>query len=279
MSHNNACNACDAAGSRSKCSNCKTPYCSASCQKADWPSHKALCNAICNALSDIRAGALSKECHACSTPLSTEQAIIQNCTACRFATYCGVACQAAHWPEHGRICERVGKAVFTSTLERAEKGDSISMCNAGMLYEHGHAGAPNDLIEAVKWYSRSALLGDTTAMYSLGLCIQAGKGVDKDDEEAFKWLLRAANHGHVQAQYSVGKCFHHGRGVDANPDNAFKYYIRSGLARYPRAQVAVALCFFQGIGVPVNIEVGESWMSRAALNGDELAQKTLRLLC
>jgi len=39
-------------GSMKKCSECQAPYCSETCQRADWPKHKPVCNAISAQIND-----------------------------------------------------------------------------------------------------------------------------------------------------------------------------------------------------------------------------------
>ena len=45
----------------------------------------------------------------------------------------------------------------------ADKGDARSQCSLGVLYEQG-SGVSQDYVEAYKWYSLSAALGDTNAV-------------------------------------------------------------------------------------------------------------------
>ena len=44
-------------------------------------------------------------------------------------------------------------SMMMAMKEKAEKGDAEAQVYMGMLYEHGHAGVPQDKVEAYKWYT------------------------------------------------------------------------------------------------------------------------------
>jgi hypothetical protein len=46
-------------------------------------------------------------------------------------------------------------------------------------------------VEAVKWYSKAALQGNTEAQLNLGICYTLGEGVSKNYILAYKWMLLA----------------------------------------------------------------------------------------
>ncbi len=58
-------------------------------------------------------------------------------------------------------------------------------------------------MEAVKWWTKAALLGYAEAQYNLGLCYGNGDGVEKSYEEAVKWLRKAATQGHTEAKQTL----------------------------------------------------------------------------
>jgi TPR repeat protein len=71
-------------------------------------------------------------------------------------------------------------------------GFAGSQNNLGDQYEKGH-GVKQSAADAIYWYTRSALLGEPTAYWSLGLCFADGIGVQKDLVEAYFWLVLAVN--------------------------------------------------------------------------------------
>jgi TPR repeat protein len=71
-------------------------------------------------------------------------------------------------------------------------GFAGSQNNLGDQYEKGH-GVKQSPADAIYWYTRSALQGEPTAYWSLGLCFADGIGVEKDLVEAYFWLALAVN--------------------------------------------------------------------------------------
>jgi TPR repeat protein len=55
------------------------------------------------------------------------------------------------------------------------------------MYDNGN-GVPEDDVEAVKWFRKSAEQGDASAQYFLGLMYAKGEGVPKDLVEAHVWF-------------------------------------------------------------------------------------------
>ena len=72
-------------------------------------------------------------------------------------------------------------------LEKANTGDAIAQINVGWMYLKGE-GVPKDLVEAVKWYTKSAEQGHADAQYNLGLMYHNGDIVPKDEVLARKWF-------------------------------------------------------------------------------------------
>ena len=54
-------------------------------------------------------------------------------------------------------------------------------------------GAPQDDVEAVRWYRLAADQGDAIAQYQLGLAYRDGEGVPQDDIQAHMWFNLAAS--------------------------------------------------------------------------------------
>lgn len=95
------CNWCFKPGAREKCSWCiedsvKNPehiiarYCNRECQKAHFPSHKAI---------KPETPKVDQLCAHCSKP-----AVSASCGKCGKASYCSKDCQIAHWPKHKLDC-------------------------------------------------------------------------------------------------------------------------------------------------------------------------------
>ena len=76
----------------------------------------------------------------------------------------------------------------------AEKGDSESQFNVGLMYAKGD-GVEQDYSEAARWFRMSALQGNASSQFVLGMMYSNGDGVRQDYTEA----SGRAGSGHVYA--------------------------------------------------------------------------------
>ncbi len=110
--------------------------------------------------------------------------------------------------------------------------------------------------EAAKWYLRAEKNGaelDSYAMYFVGQCHAAGKGVKQDKAEAVKWYRRAVEHEKKDrpaylAASALGDCYYLGDGVKQDKAEAEKWYRKaaddggSGAYNY-KSHVMLAICY------------------------------------
>ncbi len=89
------------------CSRClKVQYCDSSCQKKDWPKHKAVCQqTIIAAKKNVL-----ENCSFCQKT----SANLKKCTKCASVQYCNRSCQSKHWPQHKKKCSETLKLINTS---------------------------------------------------------------------------------------------------------------------------------------------------------------------
>src|SRR5208283_3868035 len=88
-------------------------------------------------------------------------------------------------------------------------------------------GVPQDYKEAVRWYLKSAELGNAFSQNSLGNAYRDGKGLAQDYKEAVEWYRKAAEQGNVQAQNNLGGMYYHGKGVTQDYSEAIKWSLKS----------------------------------------------------
>lgn len=80
------------------------------------------------------------------------------------------------------------------------------------MYYDGQ-GVPQDHVEAVKWYRKSANQNYASAQYNLGVVYREGQGVQQDFTESAKWFRMAADQGFARAQLNLGTMYINGQGV------------------------------------------------------------------
>jgi hypothetical protein len=129
--------------------------------------------------------------------------------------------------------------------------------------------------EAMKWYTKAAEQGDSSAQNSLGDMYKYGwedkygwvtwDNDKKNDKEAVKWYTKAAVKGHSSAQNSLGDMYRHGgRGVRQSYYEAVEWYIKAAEQGDAGAQFNLGSMYRNGQGVPQNYKEAYIWASLAA---------------
>ena len=136
--------------------------------------------------------------------------------------------------------------------------------------------------EGIKAYKKAANLGDTDAMYNIGICYYRDKN---DPQEALKWFLKAAEKGDVDAQVTVGLAYNLGenwaKGIKQDHKKAYKWFLKAAEQGNATAQRNVGFyCtnFNEETGVPFDRDEARKWYRKAADQGDEGAIQALDIM-
>lgn len=129
--------------------------------------------------------------------------------------------------------------------------DSDDLLNVGAkAYRKG------DYEKALKFYQKSAALGNPQAACNLGYIYEYGRTGEKNPEKAFYYYSEAAMEDNVNACYKVGDCYYYGDFVAQNPRLAFLNYQRAyDMADDEDSDIMsdicyrLAACFYGGVGV------------------------------
>ena len=100
------------------------------------------------------------------------------------------------------IIELAGYGPLKKLLEAAQGGDVAAQYNLGVLYFEGKD-APQDYLEAAKWYGAAADQGDRQAQFNLGLMFYRGTGLPKNLVHAYELFSLAAAHGDERAKQGM----------------------------------------------------------------------------
>ena len=112
---------------------------------------------------------------------------------------------------------------LAAVRQAAEQGNASAQTQLGLAYRNGR-GVQQDLIEAVKWYTRAAEQGHAEAQAYLGFMYMTGRGVRRDDAQAATWHRKAAERGNALGQYNLGLMYLHGRGgIEQSQVNAWAW--------------------------------------------------------
>ena len=159
----------------------------------------------------------------------------------------------------------------------AEKGDAEAQWRVGNFYKYGEY-VEKDLVEAVKWYRKSAEQGDATGQNYLGDCYWFGDGVERDYAEAAKWYRKSAEQGDATGQKNLGDCYRGGNGVEQDYAEAVKWYRKAADQGEKYAQYYLGECYLEGRGVAQDKTEAVKWLRKAAEQGNEGAKEKLKTL-
>lgn len=99
------------------------------------------------------------------------------------------------------------REAFKLYQSAAKAGHAQAAYRVAVCCEIGHeegGGTSRDAVKAMQWYKRAATLGDTPAMYKMGIISLKGLlGQPKNPKEAVVWLKRAADHADEENPHAL----------------------------------------------------------------------------
>ncbi len=101
----------------------------------------------------------------------------------------------------------------------AEKGDPSAQLKLGIKYKIGEELPQNDALSEM-WIRKSAMQGNTGALYALGLRYET-----TDHDEAMKWFWYAAEQGDPVSLFHLGGTYYKGIGVGLNYAKAYFFFL------------------------------------------------------
>lgn len=201
----------------------------------------------------------------------------------------------------------------------ASKGDVHAHRLLGHAYWQGSTSTinginafPRSRESAVWYYERAAQMGDAPSQYYLGLALEQGDGVSKDEKKAFAWHEKAAQQGYIDAhaqlgyflstgdggitvdlpkavehmrfaarsgnaiaQLNMGSFYAKGTGVERSMEEAARWYWTAADQGNAEAMVRLARLLRSGDGIPRDDAAADQWLEQAAAEGHEEAQAML----
>ena len=167
-------------------------------------------------------------------------------------------------------------------LVKANQGDAEAQLLIGHAYEEGGflfgRDFEQDYVLAAKYYRMAAVLGNTQAMFQLGIkytgCWNAdGEDVIvNDDDEVVKWITLAAESGHISAQNYLGTMYRSGSYIEENLDEAIKWFKLAATQGHVYSQTYLGYMYNIGEGVDQDYSEAMKWTRLAAAQGNNDAQ-------
>jgi TPR repeat protein len=148
-------------------------------------------------------------------------------------------------------------------------------------------GTRKDFPKAVQWYRRAATLGDTAAMFKIGVVLLKGLlGEQKNVAEAINWLKRAAERAdkdtphalhELAGLYDTGNTAPEIRNkIVADDSYALELLERAAALGYKFSQFRLGQAYEYGhLGLDIDNRLSITWYTRAAAQGEHQAELAL----
>lgn len=166
---------------------------------------------------------------------------------------------------------------------QASKNNHAQACYRVAVCNELGAGTKRDRSRALAFYRKAATLGDTAAMYKLGMSLLTGTlGGTKNPKDALTWLRRAAEQADEEnphALHELGLIYESAKDNRlVIPDAAYarELFTQAAQLGYTQAQFKLGHCYeFGTLGCPVDPKRSIAWFSKAAQKGDAEAELAL----
>ena len=132
--------------------------------------------------------------------------------------------------------------------------------------------------QAVKYYQKSADLGNARGYHLLGLLYYDGKGVCQNLPKAFTLYKKACDLNFATACHNVGLLYDNGRGVKQDFTNARKYYEKACNANIAGACNNLGYLYGNGKGVKENLSTAKQYYGKACDLGNQMGCDNYKIL-
>ena len=144
-------------------------------------------------------------------------------------------------------------------------------------------GTRRDPMKAIQWYKRAATLGDTPAMYKMGMILLKGLlGQQRDPRQAVSWLKRAAERAdkdNPHALHELGLLYEAAKPEDhilRDERYAFDLFHHAAELGYKYSQFRLGSVYEYGaLGCRMDQRLSIQWYSKAAQAGEHQSELAL----
>lgn len=178
---------------------------------------------------------------------------------------------------------------FSLYQSAAKAGHAAAAYRTAVCCEIGQddgGGTRKDPLKAMQWYKRAATLGDTPAMYKMGMIMLKGLlGQRADEREAVMWLKRAAERADAENPhalhelallYSAEKNEGERGGLLRDEAYALSLFHQAAELGYKFSQFKMGCAYEFGLyGVPISPKESIQWYSRAAVQEEHQSELAL----
>jgi TPR repeat protein len=179
------------------------------------------------------------------------------------------------------------KEAFTLYQGAAKAGHAASAYRTAVCCEMGHeegGGTKRDPLKAVQWYRRAAALGDTPAMYKMGMILLKGLlGQPKNQGEAINMLQRAASNAdkdNPHALHELALIYEAPQTSNERviPDEAYalELFLQAANLGYKFSQFRLGQAYEYGLlGCPIDPRTSIGWYTKSAAQEEHQSELAL----
>lgn len=163
---------------------------------------------------------------------------------------------------------------FNLYVQASKQNHPAATYRTGVCYEFG-AGTKRDHHRALQFFRKAAALGDTAAMFKVGMVLlKGGLGQQPNPREGITWLKRAAasaDEENPHALHELASCYEKGGipSIIADASYARELYTQAAQLGYAHSQFKMGVCYEQGLlTCPIDPRRSIAWFTRGAEQGD-----------
>ncbi|KAL8915658.1 MAG: hypothetical protein Q9172_006789 [Xanthocarpia lactea] len=177
--------------------------------------------------------------------------------------------------------EAFGQYQSAAKAGHAQAAYRVAVCCEMGLEEGG--GTKRDAVKAMQWYHRAATLGDTPAMYKMGVIQLKGLlGQPKNAKAALSWLQKAAEKADKEnphALHELALLYEEPNGIEGlrkDEGHAKQLFIEAANLGYKFSQFRLGRAFEYGLlGCPIDPRQSIAWYSKAAVQDEHQSELAL----
>ncbi|KAL8998963.1 MAG: hypothetical protein Q9169_002069 [Polycauliona sp. 2 TL-2023] len=177
--------------------------------------------------------------------------------------------------------EAFGQYQSAAKAGHAQAAYRVAVCCEMGLEEGG--GTKRDAVKAMQWYQRAATLGDTPAMYKMGVIQLKGLlGQPKSASAALSWLQRAAKQADKENPHALHELAllyespNSIEGLRQDDEHAKQLFMEAANLGYKFSQFRLGCAFEYGLfGCPIDPRQSIAWYSKAAVQDEHQSELAL----
>lgn len=165
-----------------------------------------------------------------------------------------------------------------AAASRPVMADADALAVLGSRNLDGDAATPVNYVQALRFLTQAAELGQAVAQYRLGTMYELGRGMPVDLVKAAHWYELSAGQGNRKAMHNLGVLYSRGTAVPKNMPLAVTWFARAAALGLADSQFNLAVLYERGDSVPQSLREAYKWYSIAAARGDVESRNRVSVL-